>query len=183
MSADSIYFWANWALVGALVVGLFATWAIILSGNARDRALRQELAAATKSAAKANEHYAELLHEMGGRHLTTEQRDKLVSFLKSHIEFFPDGKLSLGNYTEPETYIYVGEIVAAFEAAGIRIGARSTYTGPPIYGIAIRTKPEEGISAQIIKDAFDAAGIDARIDPINPPGFVTQIAIGPKPPP
>jgi len=43
MSADSIYSWANWVLVGALVVGLVATYAIVVTGKVRDDALKAEL--------------------------------------------------------------------------------------------------------------------------------------------
>jgi hypothetical protein len=33
MSADDVSWWANWILVGALLVGVAATYAIVVSGN------------------------------------------------------------------------------------------------------------------------------------------------------
>jgi hypothetical protein len=41
MSADNIYYYANWALIGALVLGVIATYAIVASGNIRDSSLRR----------------------------------------------------------------------------------------------------------------------------------------------
>ena len=44
MSADDVFFWANWALVAALVLGVLATYAVVVSGNIRDENLKRELA-------------------------------------------------------------------------------------------------------------------------------------------
>jgi hypothetical protein len=43
MSADQVYFWANWILVGALVLGLLSTYAIVVSGNIKEANLKREL--------------------------------------------------------------------------------------------------------------------------------------------
>jgi len=43
MSADYVFFWANWILVGALVVGVLATYAIVVSGNIKEEHLKHEL--------------------------------------------------------------------------------------------------------------------------------------------
>jgi len=51
--AEFISFWANWILVGALVVGVIATYGIVVSGNVKEAALKGELAAAGKDAADA----------------------------------------------------------------------------------------------------------------------------------
>jgi len=42
-SAEFISFWANWLLVGALVVGVIATWGIVVSGNVKETALKRDL--------------------------------------------------------------------------------------------------------------------------------------------
>ena len=54
MSSDNIFYWGNWALLGALILGVIATFAIVVSGNDRDRALKQELKDKDESIAKAN---------------------------------------------------------------------------------------------------------------------------------
>jgi hypothetical protein len=56
MSADDVFWWANWILIGALLVGVAATYAIVVSGNLKEAALRREVAAAGAVAetAKAN---------------------------------------------------------------------------------------------------------------------------------
>ncbi len=43
MSADDVFFWGNWVLVGALIVGVLATYAIVVSGNIRDVELKRGL--------------------------------------------------------------------------------------------------------------------------------------------
>ena len=59
MSADGVYFWANWVLVAALVLGVAATYAIVVSGNIRDKALKLNLATQGTIVAQANERAAE----------------------------------------------------------------------------------------------------------------------------
>lgn len=41
--AEDIFWYANWVLVGALVVGVLATYAIVVSGDAKERHLKHEL--------------------------------------------------------------------------------------------------------------------------------------------
>lgn len=43
MSADDVSWWANWILVGALLVGVAATYAIVVSGNIKEANLKREL--------------------------------------------------------------------------------------------------------------------------------------------
>jgi hypothetical protein len=62
-TAEFVSFWANWLLVGALVVGVIATWAIVVSGNVKEAALKRDVAAANQSAGAANERAAQLEKE------------------------------------------------------------------------------------------------------------------------
>jgi hypothetical protein len=73
MSADAIYYWANWVLVGALLLGVAATYAIVTSGNIRDSALKQELAAQGAVVAQANERAASLEKEAAEAKLKQEE--------------------------------------------------------------------------------------------------------------
>lgn len=43
MSADDVFWWANWALLAALLLGVAATYAIIVSGNIKEANLKREL--------------------------------------------------------------------------------------------------------------------------------------------
>ncbi len=43
MSADDVSWWANWILVGALLIGVAATYAIVVSGNIKEANLKREL--------------------------------------------------------------------------------------------------------------------------------------------
>jgi hypothetical protein len=43
MSADDVSWWANWILVGALLIGVVATYAIVVSGNIKEANLKREL--------------------------------------------------------------------------------------------------------------------------------------------
>jgi hypothetical protein len=54
MSVDAVFFWANWILIGALVLGVLATYAIVVSGNIRDRKLNLTLSERASDAAHAN---------------------------------------------------------------------------------------------------------------------------------
>jgi hypothetical protein len=83
MSADNVFWWANWILVGALLVGVGATYAIVVSGNLKEAALKREVAAAGAVAeiakadvAKANETTAVLQREAEQARLQTESQKR-----------------------------------------------------------------------------------------------------------
>lgn len=100
MSADDIYTWANWILVGALVVGVLATYAIVVSGNIRDAALKRELAAQSARTAEAELALAKL---KAPRLLNEEQMQSIATRMK---EFAGQ-------------YVSVGAIPFTFEAASL----------------------------------------------------------------
>jgi hypothetical protein len=60
ISADAVFSIANWALVGALVVGVVATYALVVSGKIRDSNLRRELNASRERIAQLNNETAHL---------------------------------------------------------------------------------------------------------------------------
>lgn len=90
MSADDIFYWANWALVGALILGVVATCAIVVSGNDRDRALKKELKDKDESIANANARtkeaelkLEELRRQVGPRHVN---RDAFLNSIQGDIK-------------------------------------------------------------------------------------------------
>ena len=85
MSADDVFFWANWLLVGALILGVLATGAIVVSGNIRDRELKRELKEKDESIANANAQtkeaelkLEELRREVGPRRINREVFQKAI---------------------------------------------------------------------------------------------------------
>lgn len=72
-AAEFLSFWANWVLVGALVVGVIATYAIVVSGNIKEAALKKDLSDAT-------ERTAVLETEAANAKLETERIKATVSW-------------------------------------------------------------------------------------------------------
>jgi hypothetical protein len=54
--AEFLSYWGNWTLIVALLVGLTATYAVVVSGNVKEAALKREVAeaGAVAATAKAN---------------------------------------------------------------------------------------------------------------------------------
>lgn len=58
MTADSVYSLANWTLVGALIIGVLSTYAIVVSGNVKEREFKRELSRASEGTEKAKKDAA-----------------------------------------------------------------------------------------------------------------------------
>jgi hypothetical protein len=63
MSADGVFFWANWALIAALVLGVLSTYAIVVSGNIKDAEVKRKLSEHEAQTASARAEAAKLNHE------------------------------------------------------------------------------------------------------------------------
>ena len=50
--AEFISFWSNWVLVAALIVGVAATYGIVVSGNVKETAAKSQIARLTKDTAQ-----------------------------------------------------------------------------------------------------------------------------------
>src|SRR6266508_4138858 len=81
VSADDVFFWANWILVAALIIGVLATYAIVVSGIVRDKTLKLELSGANERAAnaelraaEANARVAEAEARVAEAHARSEER-------------------------------------------------------------------------------------------------------------
>jgi hypothetical protein len=61
--AEFISFWSNWILIGALIVGVVATYGIVASGNVKESAANTEIADAKRDTAAALERIAVLNKE------------------------------------------------------------------------------------------------------------------------
>ncbi len=95
ISADEIYSLANCLLIGSLVLGVIATGAVVVSGNIKERQLKQELSKTNERAAIAEQRAAEanlkaeeeglarvkLEERVAWRRLTIDQQSEIGSRL------------------------------------------------------------------------------------------------------
>jgi len=95
MSADTLYNWANALLIAALILGVVATYAIVVSGKIKERRFRKELSETYERAANAELQAAEAIQRaeeekfarikikesIAWRRLSKDQQDILTSKL------------------------------------------------------------------------------------------------------
>lgn len=99
MSADTIFSVANWTLLAALVLGVMATYAIVVSGNIKEDKLKRDLADAAKAAAEANNR-AEILK---AHNLSLES-----TLMPRHVKFDPSFNTQEGAFFLSELKKYRG---------------------------------------------------------------------------
>jgi hypothetical protein len=152
MSADNVFTVANWVLVGALLVGVAATYAIVVSGKSRDEALKSELAAQNTRAAElarqteilklsvgeAEQRAAEaklaLEKFKAPRVLNQEQQSAVSAAVKPFAGTIFDA--GIGPKGDPEPLYLLRSIHAALVRAGWKpvdwTGGGETYLEPPM---------------------------------------------------
>lgn len=207
--AELVSSWANWALVGALVVGVLATYAIVVSGNVKEAAMKGELAAsreriianetatarataeldiAKAAAAEANERAAkaelELAKYRAPRTLTPEQHRTLVELLT----LAPKGRVIVKpNFVDMEATGFANQISQVFTEAG--------FTGVGDAPLEILSINRAGVILAVrdanappphtlpILSAFKEAGISVESGPADwvPDVDTVVIMIGRKP--
>jgi hypothetical protein len=187
MSADDVYWWANWVLVGALLLGVGATYAIVVSGNIKERALRRELASAGAAAetaranaaaaterAKALEKEAEqarLEQEKLKAQLAWRVLPKKVTKTLENLLARTPSKINIQHVAnDPEALYLAIQFSNIFGAAGWQVQMLSvTMAGTVVFGIFIPDNPSE-ITATV-RNAFNQANIGYSADKLPPPGF------------
>lgn len=135
--ADSIFFWANWALVFALGIGVVATFAVVASGIEKDKASKLELATANENAALANERAAGLAKEtealraanlkleeaLAPRRITGEQRVALVEAFSK----FSGHKVQVSSYALDAEGLLLGHaLIEIMQEAGVSASGLTT---------------------------------------------------------
>src|ERR1700730_14302611 len=91
--AEFISFWSNWILIGALVIGVIATYGIVVSGNVKESAANKEIARLSSEAeasraaiadanARALEAQLELTKFKTPRSLTPAQQERIIGKMK-----------------------------------------------------------------------------------------------------
>jgi hypothetical protein len=191
MSVDAVSAVANWSLLASLVVGVIATYAIVITSNIKEDRLKQRLAIAAKEAALTNERAAILTKEaaearteqerlkqsMAWRRLSKEQHDSLVSSLTGQgIETI--GLLVLNS--DPESTQYASDIQVALKAASIKVKRiTSLAASGNDFGLYIGS-PEDSKEFKAVAQAFGNAKVSMRFAAARKE---LEIIVGPKPPP
>jgi hypothetical protein len=146
--AEFISYWSNWLLIGALVVGVIATYGIVVSGSVKEAALKRDLADAGAAAetAKANTIAAqielekerqarlELEKKYGPRILTDQEIAPLIAALHAaHI-----AHIVVLRVDDMEAAITAQKLRDQLVAANINVDIGSLGTLiPPQYGISL----------------------------------------------
>ena len=88
--AEKVFLWANWFLVGALAVGVIATYLVIASGKTKEAYLKWGIAEAGQRAAEAEARAAEADHarikleaRIAPRRLDSASQETFVSSLQA----------------------------------------------------------------------------------------------------
>jgi hypothetical protein len=117
-TAEVVSWWANWILVGALIVGVFATWAVVVSGNVKEVALKRELADQARRAAEADLARVKIEARLAPRLLTQPQQNELAAKLEG---FKGQRGTFLASPSTSEGEWFVRVLTAPVKAAGWEI--------------------------------------------------------------
>lgn len=71
-TAEWLSFWSNWILIGALILGVLATYGVVVSGNVKEAALKRDIAASNKRAASAELETQQIKERMAPRFMKGE---------------------------------------------------------------------------------------------------------------
>jgi hypothetical protein len=160
--AETVFWWANWVLVEALVVGVLATYAIVVSGNVKDAALKRELSYGRTETARANEAAA-----ASGAVADAARRDAAKA--NERAEELKAANLTLELIIAPRSLSpeQQGALASALKPFS---GMKVIVSSPPMDGEAL------GIAQQILR-ALEIAGI-SPINMIGVTGHVRGFAFG-----
>ena len=86
MTADSVNIWGNWFLILSLIVGVLATYAIVVSGNIKEKGLKEELSKANTVAEKAKYDAANATQKAAEAHLRAKEIELENIKLRSNLE-------------------------------------------------------------------------------------------------
>jgi hypothetical protein len=177
MTADSVNSLANVFLIASLVVGVIATYAIVVSGNIKEKKLKQELAATNERAAEANQKAAELNiraasleKEAAAARLETERlkaqfawrrlNEKQVTIIAAGLSKVDLKEVSLSAITsDPESMTFANDIKLALTKGGIKV----TFSPSLIFGkkptVGIRITASTKDTLESIAQPFVDAGL------------------------
>jgi hypothetical protein len=191
--ADVISWWANWILVGALVVGMLATYAIVVSGNVKEANLKRELAEQARRTAEAELARAKIEARLAPRLLPQSRQNELASKLS---KFKGQRVTIVASPSTPESEMFARTLGAPLKDAGWELTilpgtATATYLFPTGVIIAfavdvskpviLPTNTEQEAASNVLAEFLNGLGIDATAQPSSlPPGSTIQITISTK---
>ena len=136
--------------------------------QARTKSLEQEAAASRLEAERLQAQMASPLRSHA-------QQEKLVSVLRERGDREVEISVRVQG-SDPETAQYASELVAVLTAAGLKVHQSMALILDPPPGLSLGA-PIDSVDFQLIKRAFDAAGIDLEFAGIVP---VLTLYVGPK---
>lgn len=111
-TAEFVSFWSNWVLIAALIVGVAATYGIVVSGNVKEFALKREMAASNERAAAAELETQQIKQRIAPRFM---KREPFLNALKGQ----PKGKVEmLYLRDDPECFEVAQNIALLLQEAG-----------------------------------------------------------------
>lgn len=208
MTAEAVNSWANGFLIASLVVGVVSTYAIVVSGNIKERALKRELAEANvvaenakSEAAIANQKTAALNaravtleKEAEVARLETEKLKKQFAWRrlsKHQLDTISKGLSKVNSNinivvsaiaSDPESMTFAGDIQLALSTGGRQVSLTPSivFGKKPIVGIEISGPDKETI--ETLGQPFIDAGLSLA-GVIKEKQKEVNILIGSKPSP
>src|ERR1700730_3960101 len=169
--AEFISFWSNWILIGALVIGVVATYGIVVSGNVKESAANKEIARLSSEAeasraaiadanARALEAQAQLAQFKAPRTMTEAQARHFIEEASKYSGTQVDIWI-IGDTPESTG---IGQIILKLlETSGWETASWRWAGGGAVTGIAVTVKDASGAdidhAANFLVDSFNAVGI------------------------
>ncbi len=203
--AETVFLWANWFLLGALVVGLIATYTIVVSGNIKEAYLKRGIAEAGQQAAEADARAAEanrkaeeerlerlkLEAKIAPRRLNADQQRAITTALKS----FSGRKVMIKSYAlDVEAAILGKQIIKALTSTNIDV-SDNILSVSSLGSIALAvhvTGNDEPLVAKLLDVLSSIGNLLVTPDPVpaatgmstgggNESAMAAVIFVGPKP--
>jgi hypothetical protein len=158
----------------------------VVGANTAAAQAHERAAALEKEAAEARERTAEIEKLTAWRRISPEQHSSISVAIRD-----AEPKITLRieyQSGDMEAFMYARGISRVLEQSGattaVSVGTRSSFT-PGAFGVRVASAPEININS--IVEAFEAAGIDLRVDemPHLPSGVQPNlyVFVAPRPPP
>ena len=136
--------------------------------QARAKSLEEEVATSRLESER-------LRAQLASRLLSNAQQEKLVSVLRERGDRVVDISVRVQS-SDPDTAHYAADLAAVLTAAGLSVHRSVALIPDPLPGLSLGA-PIDSVDFQLIKRAFDAAGIDLEFAGIVP---ALTLYVGPK---
>jgi hypothetical protein len=160
-AAETLHWWSNFSLLASLVVGVLATYGLVVSSAAKESAaderankLELEAANANERAMQAALEAAKLKARLAWRELSPDVASRLASQLSQY-----KGAVTLQTMSgDAEALEYAYDFSNVFKSAGWDIGAEGRTFGQELV-VGLHIPDNNSPFLKIVRDAFTASGI------------------------